>query len=411
MEKTADEMLATQWSQAVDAEVLAALREFEQLQRRVHAGFLLVYEQVHTRNLTGGYDSTRAVAAESARISVVEARRRETHVELLQRSPEIREAANAGVIGADHLDVIVKTLAKFPLDVDQEHRVQAQVMLIDHARSLDARAMRYAARRVLAWLDRHSLEAREDVAAKPANELRVNKHRNGRVRVVGELEPEAGALLAGLLDPLAKPVPDDNGPDRRTPAERHGDAFVDLIHRCANSAAIPTDGGERPHLTLTMSLQELRDQIGLADLGGLADLSKLPAAAVRRIACDAKVTPMVLDGDSVPLDVGRTKRTVPPAIRRALTFRDGGCAFPSCDRPSQWTDAHHVVSWVDGGPTALENMTLLCRRHHTLVHQSGWEVRVRDGLPEFVPPGFIDPDRKPRRNQLHGASAPLRKAA
>jgi hypothetical protein len=54
-------------------------------------------------------------------------------------------------------------------------------------------------------------------------------------------------------------------------------------------------------------------------------------------------------------------------------------------------------------------MTLLCRRHHTLVHHSDWQVRIRDGLPEFIPPGFIDPDRKPRRNQLHGVRSPLRR--
>jgi hypothetical protein len=158
-----------------------------------------------------------------------------------------------------------------------------------------------------------------------------------------------------------------------------------------------------------MSLTELREQIGTADLGGLTDLGHLTARQVRRIACDAKITPMVLDGDSLPLDVGRAKRTAPPGIRRALTYRDSGCAFPTCDRPPQWTDAHHVTHWVDGGPTELANMTLLCRRHHTLVHHSDWQVRIRDGLPEFIPPGFIDPARKPRRNQLHGVRSPLRR--
>jgi hypothetical protein len=118
---------------------------------------------------------------------------------------------------------------------------------------------------------------------------------------------------------------------------------------------------------------------------------------------------MVLDGDSLPLDVGRAKRTAPPGIRRALTFRDGGCSFPTCTRPAPWTDAHHVRHWVDGGDTSLDNMVLLCRRHHTLIHHSEWEVRIRDRLPEFRPPGFVDPQRRPRRNTLHGVRSPLRK--
>jgi hypothetical protein len=177
----------------------------------------------------------------------------------------------------------------------------------------------------------------------------------------------------------------------------------------AAAAAAPVDGGERPHLTVTISLRALREQVGAAELGGLADLGRLSARQLRRIACDAKVLPMVLDADSQPLDVGRAKRTAPAGLRRGLVWRDGGCAFPTCDKPAPWTDAHHVRHWVDGGATSLANMVLLCRRHHTLIHHGEWEVRIRDGLPEFLPPPFLDPERKPRRNRLHGVRSPLRK--
>jgi hypothetical protein len=74
------------------------------------------------------------------------------------------------------------------------------------------------------------------------------------------------------------------------------------------------------------------------------------------------------------LDVGRRTRTVPPAIRTALVVRDRGCAFPGCDRPPSWTDAHHLEHWADGGPTALDNLVLLCRRHHRAVHEGGWRL-------------------------------------
>jgi hypothetical protein len=74
---------------------------------------------------------------------------------------------------------------------------------------------------------------------------------------------------------------------------------------------------------------------------------------------------------------------------------------PICDRPPGWTDAHHIHHWTNGGPTTLDNLVLLCRLHHGIIHHSQWHIRTRDGLPEFIPPTYIDPDQTPRRNQLH----------
>ena len=405
MEKTVDDVLATNWWRATDADLLSALASAEEESRRAYANVLAIQAEAYARGLTGGYDSTRVVLHDAARISINEAIRRETHVELLKDSPVTREALAAGLLGADHLDVITRTLKAIPSHVGLEEREMAETMLLDHARTLDALALKRAARQILAWLDQDGPEP-ADLPEPPANELHLDTMRDGHVQFAGRLGPEDGALLVGLLSPLAKPRPADGVPDLRGVGERRGDAFAELLRLCANAAAAPIDGGERPHLTLTISLNELREEVGRAQLG---DLGTLSARQVRRIACDAKIIPLVLDGDSQPLDVGRAKRTAPPGVRRALVWRDAGCSFPTCDRPAQWTDAHHVVSWLDGGPTAVANMTLLCRRHHSLVHHSDWEVRIRDQLPEFLPPAFIDPDRKPRRNTLHGVRSPLRK--
>jgi 5-methylcytosine-specific restriction endonuclease McrA len=89
----------------------------------------------------------------------------------------------------------------------------------------------------------------------------------------------------------------------------------------------------------------------------------------RRLACDASVTRVVLSPESQPLDVGRRTRLIPPAIRTALVVRDRGCTYPGCDRGPQWTDAHHVRHWADGGSTSLDNLVLLCRQHHRAVHE------------------------------------------
>jgi HNH endonuclease len=103
-------------------------------------------------------------------------------------------------------------------------------------------------------------------------------------------------------------------------------------------------------------------------------------------------------GRSEPLDVGRRTPVVPPALRREVAVRDRGCRFPGCDRPQAWCDAHHVVHWADGGPTALRNLVLLCRRDHRMVHaRRGFSLRLEDGRPVFRDPlgDVLEEDRAP----------------
>ena len=114
------------------------------------------------------------------------------------------------------------------------------------------------------------------------------------------------------------------------------------------------------------------------------------------LACDAAVVPIVLGGNSQPLDVGRATRTIPDGLRRAVAARAGGCEYPGCGRPPSWCEVHHVISWQDGGPTAIHNCVMVCRVHHRLLHHSEWIVRLRDGFPEFIPPAWIDPQQQPR---------------
>jgi hypothetical protein len=92
--------------------------------------------------------------------------------------------------------------------------------------------------------------------------------------------------------------------------------------------------------------------------------------------------------DGSVLDVGRRTRTIPPAIRRALAARDGQCRFPCCT--GRQTDAHHIEHWADGGPTRMDNLVLLCRRHHRAVHEEGWTVaRGADGEVQFTRPNGV----------------------
>ena len=102
---------------------------------------------------------------------------------------------------------------------------------------------------------------------------------------------------------------------------------------------------------------------------------RVSAETARRIACDAGKVVMRQRSGQI-LSVGRKTRTIPPPIRRALEFRDQGCRFPGCT--SQHCDAHHIEHWADGGETKLSNLVLLCRRHHRLLHEGGFSVRMDD---------------------------------
>ena len=295
--------------------------------------------------------------------------------------------------------MIARTLSGLPISVTPEQRHWAESVLVEAAANMDARTLGKLGAELRTRLDQDGSPPRETELANPVNELRFTVKPGGRTVFRGELDPEASALFQTVLSPLAKPRPSsENGPDPRTAAERHGEALVEVLQLAADSGGLPGEAGEKAHVLVTVPLQALRDGLGTAllDGAGLVD-----AATARRIACDCKVVPTVLGANSEPLDIGRISYTVPTAIRRALILRDGGCAFPGCDRPHRWCHAHHIKSWADGGSTDLGNLTLLCGRHHRLIHHSEWECAVVKGRPEFYPPGYVDAERKPRTNVLH----------
>jgi hypothetical protein len=122
---------------------------------------------------------------------------------------------------------------------------------------------------------------------------------------------------------------------------------------------------------------------------GRCELDNGPGLAldtVRRIACDSSLIRITQDGAGNPLDIGRKTRAVPPALRRALQARDGGCRFPGCSH-RRFVDAHHIRHWADGGDTSIDNLLTLCRRHHRLVHEGGFGVeRTTDGHIRFSRP-------------------------
>lgn len=235
----------------------------------------------------------------------------------------------------------------------------------------------------------------------------------GMVRVDGDLDPETGETMLTALQAVLDSEARSGAQDDRTPAQRRADALGEICRQWLDREDRPSVAGERPHVTVTVDAGSLATPEGPADGGSLApgigsSVGGVPVneldhagpvdpATVRRLACDASVMRVVMAGRSQPLDVGRRTPVVPPAMRRAVIARDRHCRFPGCDRPHTWCDAHHVVRWADGGPTAAQNLLLLCRRHHRKVHErGGFRLELLDGRPVFRrPDGSPLEDRAP----------------
>lgn len=202
----------------------------------------------------------------------------------------------------------------------------------------------------------------------------------GMVRVDGDLDPETGESLLTALRAVLDAEARSGAADDRTPAQRRADALGEICRQWLDLAERPAVAGERPHVTVTVDADTLASRRGAGELdhAGPVDVD-----AVRALACDASVMRVVMSGRAEPLDVGRRTPVVPPSMRRAVIVRDRRCRFPGCDRPHAWCDAHHVVHWADGGPTALANLLLLCRRHHRMVHWGRFRLELSNGRPVF----------------------------
>ena len=167
--------------------------------------------------------------------------------------------------------------------------------------------------------------------------------------------------------------------DLRSRAQQQADALVQLADNTLAAGNLPILRTVKPHVVVTIDHEDLADPHtghGAARTGFGALIS---AARARMLACDGGVTRIVFGPDGQPLDLGREKRLFPPHIRRALDVRDQGCVFAGCHAPTWWCDAHHVLHWIDGGETSVENGALLCERHHTKVHHGFRIERQPDG--------------------------------
>ena len=277
--------------------------------------------------------------------------------ESLHRMPESVDAMATGEIGYAHLTVMARTAEDLGDRFDE-------TALINKAKENSPGKFHYICTHYRHAADpkRYADEQEEQVQQR---RLKVSKWMDGSVLLSGQLDPEGGAVFITALQARSRK---SGAHDDRDLERRQGDALVELA----------SNGGSQAQIQVTSSIETL---LGLAGAPA-ADLEfSLPISskAVERLACDSSISRVLLDSDSMVIDVGRSKRVVSEPTRRALVARDGSCRWPACDRPASWSAAHHVVHWIHGGATDLDNLVLLCHRHHRMVHEGNWQI-VRGDL-------------------------------
>jgi hypothetical protein len=271
-------------------------------------------------------------------------------------------------------------------------------------------------RLVRAWRQVDRNEAAELEAVRhEARSLSLYQDDDGSWVLRGRLDPEVGAVLRKALDAAAEELRASAAtttgaadahatatiptPEPPSHPQRQADAIGLLAERALASDEV-VRRAERYQVVVHVGAGSV--------LGGAPGDLHVSGETSRRLSCDATTVRMDHDERGAVLDVGRRTRTVPPALRRALEFRDGTCRFPGCG--VRHTDAHHVRHWAEGGETALTNLLLLCRFHHRAVHEGGIAVETRDdGGFEFRRPDgtVVRPAPQPPRLPADPAAAML----
>ncbi len=394
-------------------ELLDAVCGIEVLARKTHAAMLELVAGLDSAGVAGeqGFGATWRLLAAMLDLSTGQARARVREAEQLAtrrtltgevlpaRLGATAAALASGAIGTGQLKVITQTMAALPSTVSQHDRDWAEATLAEHAPNFDPRRLSVIARRIVDQLDPDGPPPDEPADPCPAaGELHIRDRRDGGISLEGWLDALHGTAFRTLIEQLAAPRPlAEDIPDPRTPAQRNADALVEICDLARGNDQISTAGGEPPHVTVTLDYETLIKELS----GATLDYGqRLSAAQTRLAACDCKIIPVVMGGAGEPLDVGRSMRTVPLGIRRALVAQDRGCRFPGCDRAPALCHAHHVQEWHHHGPTAVENCVLLCPTHHRWVHATGWDITIRGNLVEFRPPPILDPNRRPLHNPL-----------
>lgn len=379
-------------------DLVGAVEEVRRLLDAAQAHLLVELDRTGVTEVRSGL-STSKWLARCAALPVGAARQRLTVARRLAVLPQVDAALSEGRIGFDHARVLAEVIndrnvdaispvlddliAAAPGTVFGRWRddVTALAALLDPDGSHDPAGDAATDKLTLSPSDRFMLGRFElsgeraltvhDTLHAVADEL-FHQYSKDRAQFP-ELEvPSRSTLLAHALEEVCRRA---LAVDRASTVAPRVEATLTLHADVATSACACGCGHSDTDTPAGLGDPSLRAIGWIHDSLG----SPLPAAFLPSFLCDPVFYAVVVDSLGVAKDLGRSARSVSPSQRRALKARDGGCVFPGCDCPASWTDAHHLAQWTrDVGPTDLDNMVLVCRRHHRVAHRHGWTVHLGD---------------------------------
>jgi hypothetical protein len=336
------------------------------------------------------------------------------------------------------------------ITAEQLRGAVTQLCALFAATGLDADRLYRRAREFREELDLDAIVENEE-ARRTQRSLTIRRLPDGMTRLVWLMDPETAAIGTELYDRLTSPrgagprfvdlsaadqspadqSPTDQSPTDQSPTDQGltnqsgfdqshadqrstgehravppvidvrsvpqlaSDVFLELLRHGADADSGQLLGGGAPVVRVLVTSSALRARRGAGHIEGQTEAVSINT--VERLACAGGTTEITFDDNFQPLNVGREQRVFTKQQRIALAARDGGCRFGDCERPPSWCEAHHIEQWErDHGGTDIANGILLCRHHHLLLHNNGWEIN-RDGAEySLVPPPTVDATQRPR---------------
>ena len=336
-------------------ELIARRREMD----RQEADFARLAWAAHTRGVgaVDGAASTTAFLRHRAGMREGDARAAIECGEVTELLGETGRAWRAGEISAG----AARTIVAARIDGHDDKLLSVEPRLLLHARANDLRSLRTAIAHFRNLAQADGTQPREH------DGLYLAQTYGGRTVLSGEFDSLAAETVATTLHAYRDPPSDG---DTRTTAQRTAAALVQVCEVAL--AHIADVGKDAAHLSLVIDWRTLTaGQPGRMD-GEFT--GPLHPQDIERLLCDASISRIVTGPDSLPINLGRARRTPSAAQRRAIVARDQGCRWPGCNRPAGWCQAHHTRPWYPHGPTDVDNLALFCDHHHDVLHRPGWSM-------------------------------------
>jgi hypothetical protein len=368
--------------EAVVGKVAAAEVDVDVVRLRVAIERLehVFLERVRAAELRGdwqaaGFLSSAAWLREQCRMTHAAAAGAIELARRLEHLPATSEAFGSGAISRAHAQVIAR--AATPKRAAAIEGVERSLVLA--AEHTSPKQLRDVVQQVTDAIDGDGGAAAAN-ARHERRRLHVSPTLDGMVAIDGLLDAEGGEIVLGALEGAMECA--RAAGDLRSRPQQRADALVELCGAGARNHAAGPGRRHRPHITVVVDAELLGEQATTAVAprrrADTEHVGRLPIATIERLLCDAGISRVITRGPSVPIDVGRTTRTIPGALWTALVVRDGGCVVAGCDRSPGWCEVHHKIPWSRGGPTDLANCELRCWRHHRAVHEGGHDPPRRD---------------------------------